>query len=130
MLRAVRPVAWGLLPCLSACASYEVADLRPLLAHSAFPLTQGEPPVGTETVGIVAAQDSGFYLFGFIPIVSMHMETCVDRIVREAKALGGEGVASIEIRYDPATFLKMCGLFLPDWFGYVSLTGSAWRRKQ
>jgi hypothetical protein len=35
--------------------------------------------------------------FGFIPIVSIRLETCVDTLMREAKKLGAEGMAEVQV---------------------------------
>jgi hypothetical protein len=112
---------------LAACMSSEFADLRPLLAAQAFPVTQDDPPAGSETLGLVAVEDSGFYLFGVVPIVPMQFGACVDEIVLKARLLGADGIAHVVVSYRPPAFLRVVGLMLPDWFGYIGLTGSAWR---
>jgi hypothetical protein len=86
-------------------------------------------PEGVETIGLVATRDTGFYPFGFIPVVPMTMQSCVDEMVRQARRLGGHGISQVAIDYDQATsFLSWSVIFIPDWFGSVTITGSVWRR--
>jgi hypothetical protein len=120
-------LSWLLVLC-QGCTVHEAIDLRPYLEKQSFPVTQGAVPTGATTVGLVVVQDSGFYVFGFVPIVSIRLEACVDTLVREAKNFGGDGVAEVQMVYEPASFLTLSSLIIPDWFAHVRMSGSAWRR--
>jgi hypothetical protein len=128
MIRGACRVLCCLWLALPACTCYGVVDLRELLERQDFPLTQGEPPPGSETIGFLAARDNGFYLFGILPLMPMSFDDCVGKIVRAAKELGADGIAYIDIHYEPASVMSLTAILLPDWFSYVQLTGSAWRR--
>lgn len=117
----------GLLP---ACTSYEALDLRPYLEQQQFPVTQGPVPDGAETVGLCVVQDSGFYILGIVPIVPVSMDACVHALVREAKKVGADGVAEVQMEYRPPGFLILSATFLSDWCGALKMTGSAYRHKR
>ena len=119
-----------LVQALPACTVYEAMDLRPYLDKQEFPVTQGAVPVDAATVGLVAVQDSGFYAFGCVPIVPIRLEVCVETLVREARKVGGDGVAEVQMIYEPASFFTLSAILIPDWFAHVRMTGSAWRRKK
>jgi hypothetical protein len=91
-------------------------------------VTQGAVPAGATTVGLVVVQDAGFYVFGFVPFVPIRLEACIDTLVREARKFGGDGVAEVQMIYEPASFLTLSALIIPDWFAHIRMTGSAWRR--
>lgn len=116
----------ALLASAPACTSYEAADLRPYLEKQEFPVTQGPAPADSESVAIMAVQDTGFYLLGVAPIVPVSLDACVRELVREAKKVGGEGVAEVEVSYTPASFTL---ILLTDWWATVKLTGHAWRHR-
>ena len=105
-------------------------DLRPILEGEDFPITQSPVPDDADTVGFVAVRDTGFYLLGFIPVFPMNLRTCVDGIVKEARSMDADGIAAVSMVYQPTSFLNFSVVFVPDWFGSITLTGSAWRRRR
>jgi hypothetical protein len=130
MPRRIGWVVLGLSAAVPACTSFEAVDLRPYLEKQDIPVTQGPAPADSESVGIMAVQDTGFYLLGVAPFVPVSLDACVRELVREAKRLGGEGIAEVEIVYAPASLLNFTVILLPDWFATVKLTGSAWRKRR
>ena len=115
---------------LSSCTTVLSTDLRGYLDEQDFPVHQGPVPEGSETIGLVAARDSGFYLFGFAPFWPMHIGDCVTAMVEETRSLGGDGVAEIRITYRPPTLLDVANGIFPGWFAHVELTGSAYRTSE
>lgn len=118
------------VPVLGSCTSYEALDLRPYLDQQQFPVSQGPMPADAEAVGFTVVQDTGFYLLGIAPLVPVSLDDCVHALVREARKVGGDGVAEVTIQYSPASLLNFTVILLPDWFATVKLTGCAWRRKR
>jgi len=123
----MRPI----LPCLllalcSACTSFEDIDLRPVLEKQHFPIVQGPVPQNGETVGLIAVENSGFYLFGLVALCAVSLEECVDKMIERAHRVGADGIAEVRMTYNPASFLHFSGVW-PDWFAYVQLTGTMWR---
>jgi hypothetical protein len=124
----MRPFLPSLLLAVSAaCTSFEDVDLRPLLEKQHFPIVQGPVPPGGETVGLIAVENSGFYLFGLVALCAVSFEECVDVMITRGRKLGADGIAEVRMTYNPASFLHFSGVW-PDWFAYVQLTGTAWRR--
>jgi hypothetical protein len=121
---------WPWLLSLSgACTTTVEADVRRLLENERFPVTMGEAPPQTESVGIIAVRDTGFYPFGFIEVVPLSLQACVDEMVERAREMGGEGISLVVIEYEqPTSFLSFSVIFIPDWFGSVTLSGNVWRR--
>ena len=100
-----------------------------MLEQRLFPVTQDATPDGCETIGLIAARDTGFYPLGFIPVIPMSMQACIEALEQKARALGGDGIARVTLQYEqPTSFLSFSVIFLPDWFGSVTVTGSVWRR--
>ncbi len=116
---------------LASCTTVIDADLRELLDQQQFPVTQDAAPDDTETVGMIATRDTGFYPLGFIPVVPMSMQACIEELVRQARRIGGDGVSRVTLQYEqPTSFLSFSVVFLPDWFGSVTVTGSVWRHRR
>lgn len=132
-MRSTCLLAFLALPALAlttGCTTVIEADLRGILAVQQFPVTQDATPDGSDVVGMVAARDTGFYPLGFIPVVPMSMQACIEELVRQAQILGGDGIARVTLQYEqPTSFLSFSVVFLPDWFGSVTVTGSVWRRR-
>ena len=125
-----RSLVLAVVAVFGACTTVIDSDLRPLLEQQQFPVTQDATPDGCDIVGLIAARDTGFYPLGFIPVVPMSMQACIDELVRLAKEKGGEGIARVSLQYEqPTSFLSFSVIFLPDWFGSVTVTGSVWRRR-
>jgi hypothetical protein len=123
------PILFGALPVLGSCTSYEALDLRPYLEQQAFAVTQGPVPGDADTVGLTVVQDSGFYIFGVLPVVPVSLDACVRALVREAQKVGADGVAEVKLDYRPSGFLIFSATFMSDWTGAVKLSGCAWRKK-
>ena len=126
--RPLLAVTLFLLSLLASCTTVLETDLRPLLEQEQFPVTQGAAPEGTENIALICARDTGFYLFGFVPFLPMHLGDCVRALVEEAHKVGGEGIAEVRITYRPATILDVANGVFPGWFAHVELHGSAYRK--
>ena len=81
----------------------------------------------TTPVGIVSMQEDGIYLFGLLPILPVGLQSCLDRMVDEAKKSGAHGLADVAYEVHPAHMFKFNQLLIPDWSAMVRVTGTAYR---
>lgn len=113
----------------TGCFSCERADLTRYAKEQNFPVTTTEPPAGATLIGIAHIEQDGFYLLGFIPMVSVSLQRCLDRLVDNAKKMGADGVADLSHRVNPADVLKFSVFPLPDWSANIIVTGTAYKNK-
>ncbi|MGE3172791.1 MAG: hypothetical protein AB7O97_09195 [Planctomycetota bacterium] len=129
MARSPRVLLGALGAVLAGCTTVVDADVRALLERQEFPVTMDATPEGCESIGMLAVRDTGFYPFGFVPVVRMSLQHGVEELVRRAQALGGHGVSQVVVVYDqPGSFLNLSGALVLDWFQSVTVTGAVWRR--
>ena len=127
----LRPLAASFVLLLTGCTTALDSDLRPLLAQQHFPVTQDATPADAESIGMFSVTNTGFYLFSFIPVEPVSLQEALEAMVRRGRELGGEGISNVTVRHDNTrSFVSLSLVFLPDWLDSVTVTGTAWRRKQ
>jgi hypothetical protein len=114
---------------LPGCYSCEQADITRYLTREGFPLATEPPPAQAESLGLVHAEETGFYLVGYFPLVRASLQGCLDRLLRSARALGADGVADLRYEVSPARLFKFSVFPVPDWSARVFVTGTAYRRR-
>jgi hypothetical protein len=127
-----RPLLLALLlgwSTLSGCYACDRADITRYAAEQGFAVSTEPPPAHSESLGLVHAEETGFYFVGLFPIVRSTLQSCVDRLLREAREIGAEGLADVRYEVNPAQLLKFTVFPLPDWTSRVYVTGTAWRRR-
>jgi len=115
------------LAMLGACSTASTLRFQPTWQRHGLRLSAGPLPEGATPLGIVFADEVGFYLGGVIPVVRADLESCAGRLVAQALALGADGVANLDIkRFDVSVPLRWGG----DWFDWdreIQLKGVAYR---
>ena len=119
----------GLLLLLASCSSVDHAAFDRYQKESSMALTQGDAPAGAEPLSLVYSSKSGFYLFAILPIVKADLTEALDLLVAEARKLGADGIAHLQISYKPASLIGFETWPIPfPWVATVSLTGMAWKK--
>lgn len=112
---------------LASCTSVEHVDLAPYLIDSEIQLSEGEPPPGAQPIGMIAVENTGWYLLGLLPIVSVRFETCIEEMLLKAKEYGAQGISNMRAAYTPPSFWRFAAIGLPDWSASVAVTGMAYQ---
>lgn len=125
MKRMILSATLALLAC--GCTSIEVVNLEEYLTDQHLHLSAKDAPEGSSPLTVVAVHQTGFYLFGVLPIVSVTLEDCVARLTERARELGADGVANLTLDYRPASLFKFAALYIPDWSASISLSGMSYK---
>lgn len=112
---------------LGSCTIVEDIDLRSYMESSGLQFSKGDAPDDAQPIGLIAVEDNGWYLLGFIPIVAVDMETCADRFVARAKRMRADGISNITISYRPAHALRLLTIGIPEWSASIAMTGMAYQ---
>ena len=113
---------------LPGCWTVDHADLREISAK--YDLELSESDVAEDEVialGSIQVAKGGFYLFGYLPIVRIGLHETIDRVAREAKEMGADGVCDIRYTYSPAHPLKFMVFPVPDWSAEIQVFGMAYK---
>ena len=110
-----------------ACTSIEQVNLEEYLVDAGLTMTARDAPHGATPLTVVAVHQTGFYLFGALPIVSVTLEDCVKKLADRARGMGADGVANLQLDYRPASLFKFAALYIPDWSASISLSGMSYR---
>jgi len=110
-----------------ACATASSVGFEAIQEQHGVVLSSGPVPQGATPLGLVMADEVGFYLGGVLPVVRAELQSCAERLAAQAQALGADGVAELDLkRFDVAVRLRWAGVWL-DWDREVQLKGIAYR---
>ena len=124
----IKPAAALTLALLaSACVTTNEADLHAYFRQRGLEVTQGQAPDGAEPLEVISYYKSGFYLFGSIPMVPVHLEGAVDWITARAAEMEADGIAHLDFQYDPASLFKFSIFPIPDWSSWIHVSGMAYQ---
>ena len=112
---------------LGSCTVVEDVDLTPYLENSGIQFTKGEPPADSQPIGLIAIEDNGWYLLGFVPIIPIHLEACTKRFIESAQRMRADGISNITIDYRPAHPLRLFAIGIPNWSASITMTGMAYQ---
>ena len=113
--------------CTGACTSIEQVNLENYLVGQKMTMSANEAPPEASPLTVVAVHQTGFYLFGLIPLVEVTLEDCVQRLAKRAHELGADGISDMSLVYEPASFFKFAAFPLPDWSARISLVGMSYK---
>lgn len=129
----IRLLLAGLLAALLAgCVTLDSTDAT---RDPDFYITESPTtPEPYEPLGFVRVEKTGWYLFAYLPIVSVTLNDLVwGNLVPEAKAKGANGIVNLQYDLRPASFWDVVSLgaaFLPDWSAKGVVTGMAVRFRE
>jgi hypothetical protein len=129
--RARATLALLFCACLGSCYAADSGRLDRYLGWrepEGFLLTAGEEPPGTAPLALVSAQLNGWYLLALVPIVPVSLELGVEMLAAEARRIGADGVAHIQMLYQPPYAVRFSVFPVPDWSSSLFLSGMAFKR--
>ena len=94
----------------SGCQTYESADLTRYSVQHGFSVSTESLPPNAVPMGIVSMQEDGFYILGVLPIVTVSLQHCLDRVVAEAQKRGAHGIADVQYEVNPAYMFRFSAL--------------------
>ena len=115
----------------SACSFADRQDFDRYLATAPVQMSQGEAPKDAKLLGMIYAERSGFYLFGYVAVVTANMQNTLDLLVEEARAMKADGISDIKLDYTPASFIAFSDsplLIKFPWIPYIKVSGMAWKK--
>jgi hypothetical protein len=104
------------------------ADVAGYARAQGFEVTADELPADCRPLAALAYEKLGFYVLGVAPIVPVDLERGVERLVREARALGADGLSHLRYEFHPASAFRFVVFPLPDWTASLAITGLAYVR--
>ena len=57
-------------------------------------------------MGMVNMHEDRFYSLGVLPIVTVSLQACIDRVVTEARTRGAHGIADVRYEVNPASMFR------------------------
>jgi len=115
----------------SSCTFADRQDFNRYLATAPIQMSQGAAPKDTTPLGMIYAERSGFYLFGYVPLVTANLQNTLDLFVEQAREMKAEGVSDIRLDYTPASLIAFSDsplLIKFPWIPYIKVQGMAWKR--
>ncbi len=117
--------AAGLVLCIS-CSSIEFADYAAIHKETGVRVSKDATPATNTEVGLVVAEECGFYLLGLIPLREVSVHEALRQLAIQAKKRGAIGVSRLEIiRQTPSLFSFSKYPF--PWHSFVQARGQAYR---
>ncbi|MCB9891043.1 MAG: hypothetical protein H6832_01160 [Planctomycetes bacterium] len=116
----------SVLATLGACSTIETVNLAEIQDRTGLVLTENDAPTGARSLAFLSAHRSGFYLFGYLPMVRASFDHCMEQIVSEAKRVRADGVSNMRIEFAPASFFSLAEPVFP-WMAHATITGMAYR---
>ena len=111
---------------LASCSTWEQADYAVISRATGVALIKDGAPAGAEPLGMVFARETGFYLLGLVPFRSVSIDRALRGLAHEAREMGADGVADIDVEYRTPAFFQLGDNPFP-WTAAVQMTGEAYR---
>jgi hypothetical protein len=114
-----------------ACSFADRQDFDRYLKAAPIQMSQGEAPDDAKPVGMIFAERSGFYLFGYVPVVTCTLQDTLDILVDQARAMKADGVSDLRLEYISPAFMALAEgplLIKFPWFPDIKIHGMAWKR--
>ncbi|GAB4155155.1 MAG: hypothetical protein Fur0037_23640 [Planctomycetota bacterium] len=125
-----RPLAALFLVLLAGCWTMDHADLVAIGRKHHLAMTESSGvPESIEPIASLQVAKSGFYLFGFVPVVGISMDEALDALAERAAEAGAYGVCGIRYLVTPANPLKFLVFPIPDWSADIQVFGMAYRNR-
>ncbi|MCB9891404.1 MAG: hypothetical protein H6833_07145 [Planctomycetes bacterium] len=112
---------------IAGCSTLEHANLRLIEETTNVALSMDETPDGCVPIGMVYSEQSGFYLFGVLPMPSVTLDKCLRGLAMEATKIDADGVSQIRMQRETPAFFSFGTPPFP-WMAWIQMQGMAYAR--